>query len=137
MIKHSTYMKIMRASALYDLVVTAPFMLPVSFVFVWTSLAGLHKSLGLSGSVPEPGLYLVFMANLLGSVVVVWSLARLWMNVAILGRFDAAARFLFVLWQSVALFNGASVLLIGYLIIEVVFGVLQILPTKHQDADLL
>ncbi len=130
MIKHATYMKIMRASAIYDLVVTAPFMLPASFVFVWTSLAGLHQALALNGTVPAPGIYLILMANLLGSVVVVWSLARLWVNVAILGRFDAAARFLFALWQIVALMNGASVLLAGYLVIELVFGILQVLSIK-------
>jgi len=133
MVKKSTYIKIMRASAIYDLIATAPFVLPVTFAFTWSQLSGLHQQLGLAGTLPDPHVYMILLANLLGSVVVVWSAARLWLNMAVLGRFDAAARLLFATWQIVALVNGASMVLAAYLVVELIFGFLQIMPISEQE----
>ena len=52
MLAESRYLKIVRMSAWYDLVVTAAFATPWSFAVVLTSLADLAQQLALPGSVP-------------------------------------------------------------------------------------
>jgi hypothetical protein len=66
--------------------------------------------------------------NLMGSVVVVWSLARLHLGLPILGRYDAVARALFATWQIYAVATGASPLLLVLTVFEVGFGIAQALP---------
>lgn len=119
------YLTIVRASAWYDLIVTWPFALPWSFAWLLAMLASVHAALGLPGSVPVPDAMHVLLANLLGSVVVVWSLARIMAPGLLLGRLDGLARFLFAAWQLYAVSQGASAVVLGFTVMELVFGVLQ------------
>lgn len=59
----------------------------------------------------------MLIANLLGSVVVVWSLVRLHDTRAVYGRYDALARCLFATWQLVAVAHGASWLILGFTVV--------------------
>ena len=67
----------------------------------------------------------MLLANLLGSVVVVWSVARIVAPTVLLGRLDGVARFLFAAWQIYAVAHGANVIVLGFTLFEVLFGVLQ------------
>jgi hypothetical protein len=126
--QHTRYLSIVRASAWYDLLVTWPFATPWTFVWLYASLAAMAQTLGLPGTMHPLDATHVMLANLLGSVVVVWSLARLMSPTIRLGRLDGVARFLFAAWQVNAYLSGASAIVLGFTLFELVFGVLQFLP---------
>ncbi|MEO6014638.1 MAG: hypothetical protein ABIQ30_13760 [Devosia sp.] len=133
MLDTKTYRRIVRASALYDLVVTVPFVTPWSFGLVAAAVGLADTGLGLPGIVPLPDVLTVLLANLLGSVVVVWSIVRLRLVLLVLGRYDAVARGLFAIWQVNALAHGMSWAIVPLLMFEIGFGVLQALPVKDGD----
>ncbi len=85
------YRKIVRASAVYDLVVTAPFATPWTFALV-------HQCLNLIAPTPTFEPIHVLFANLLGSIVLVWSILRIRNPQAIYGFYDAIGRALFTIW---------------------------------------
>lgn len=132
MLSELRYVQIMRASAWYDLVVTAAFMTPWTFVFLMSVLGSVDAAMGIPGEVPEMSPMLVLLGNLMGSVVIVWSVLRLHLGLAVFGRYDAAARFLFATWQINALLNGASWVVLGFVVAEVAFGILQVLPYRKE-----
>ncbi|NOX73550.1 MAG: hypothetical protein GXP03_08005 [Alphaproteobacteria bacterium] len=132
MLKHSTYLKIVKASAAYDLLITAAFATPWSFAFLAAQLAWLHDLVGAGGAVIPGGIFVTLFANFFGSVVVIWSIYRLRHASVTVGRYDGAARLLFSFWQFNALMAGASTLLIPILVIEVVLAVLQWLPVSSE-----
>jgi hypothetical protein len=119
------YRRIVRASAWYDLLVTWPFVLPWSFAWLLGLLTQVHSMLDLPGSIPAADTMHVLLANLLGSVVVAWSLARIIKPTLLLGRLDAFARWLFAFWQMYAVFHGASAIVLGFTAFELLFGLLQ------------
>ena len=85
---------IVRASAIYDVLATAPFATPWTFAWNWQQLSALNVRLG--GVVLMPfDVYPTLIACLMGSLVLVWSALRVATPEARLGRFDGAARFLF------------------------------------------
>ena len=126
------YLSIVRASAWYDLLVTWPFATPWTFVWLYGSMGALAQALGLPGTVHPLDATHVMFANLLGSVVVVWSLARVMSPSVRLGRLDGLARFLFAAWQVNAYLSGASAIVLGFTFFELVFGVLQFFPVKDE-----
>ncbi len=132
MLSPRTFLKIVRASAWYDLLVTWPFATPWTFAWLYGTLAALTTTLGLPGQLDALDTSHFLLANLLGSVVVVWSLARLLQPSIRMGRLDGVARVLFALWQIVAVASGASALILLFTLFEVVFGVLQSLPVSDE-----
>ena len=106
------YLRIVRASGWYDLLVTWPFAMPWTFAWLYAQLGMLAAVLGLPGT-------------LLGSVVVVWSVARIVVPTVLLGRLDGVARFLFAAWQIYAVAHGANMIVLGFTLFELLFGVLQ------------
>jgi len=125
--QRSPYLKVVRASAVYDLVVTAGFATPWTLALVHAALDGLSGALGL-GAFPALDPMQVLYANLMGSVVLVWSLLRLLRTQRVHGLFDGAARVLFSLWMAYALAHGGPDLLWGFLAVEVAWGVVQLAP---------
>jgi len=123
-----SYLRSVRASAWYDLAVTWPFALPWTLAWLHARLAAFAGMLGLPGVLPALDVQHVLFANLLGSVVVVWSLARLLQPSVVLGRLDALARLLFAAWQVYAVARGASAVVLGFTLFELLFGVLQARP---------
>jgi len=128
------FLRIVRASAAYDLVVTLPFATPWTLALVHAGLQSLAAALGVAGLPPLDMLH-VLLADLLGIVVTVWSLVRLRAPGVELGRFDAAARLGFALAQGYALAHGASPVLIGFLVVEVAFFLAQALPVEREAAS--
>lgn len=127
--KLAPYLRLVRASALYDLLVTAPFATPWSLAWLLRQLDALGQALGLAPLPVFPPEALL-LGNLLGSVVCVWSVLRLARPSLLLGRHDAVARGLFALWMTWALYQGASPLLAAFLVVEIGFGIAQAWPVS-------
>jgi len=123
----SRYLRIVRASAWYDLVVTAGFATPWTYVILHNGLSGLGAALGL-GRLPAIDPMQTLYANLMGSVVIIWALLRLVRPLPVHGLFDGAARMLFAAWQAYALAHGVTRLLWIFFAVEVLFGAVQLLP---------
>lgn len=121
------YLRVVRASAWYDLVVTAGFATPWTYALVHGLLSSAGDALGL-GALPDRDPVQTLYANLMGSVVVVWSVLRLRGTRPAHGVYDGAARMLFAAWQAYALARGATGVLWPFLAVEVAFGVVQLVP---------
>lgn len=140
MINANHNLNIVRASAWYDLLVTAVFMTPWTTSLCLAGFAALSQALALDRPVPALDASQMLFANLLGSVVVVWSLWRIRHPSRRVGQYDALARVLFAIWQLYAVANGASLLVLGFTVMEVMFAVAQSLPVNpggraSQNAD--
>lgn len=123
---NGTVRRVVRASALYDLVVTAAFATPWTAAHALGIVADVHRTLGLDGALPvveDP--FTMLFANLLGSIVVVWSVIRLLRPTALLGAGDTVGRLLFSAWFAWALLEGASTVLVGFLVLEIGWGLAQ------------
>lgn len=120
-----TARRVVRASAAYDLVVTAAFALPWTAALVLHALGRLHARLGLDGAVPPDDPYVVLFAGLMGSLVTVWSVYRLARPSLAAGAADTTGRVLFSLGMTVALVGGASPLVLALLVPEVAWAVAQ------------
>ena len=57
-----------------------------------------------------------------------WSVLRIRQASVTLGRYDAAARWLFAAWQAYALASGGTLLVVAFLVVEIAFGLLQSMP---------
>jgi len=127
------YRRVVSGSAWYDLIVTAAFITPWSFAALHGALMGLSQALSLPGELPSFEPMHMLMVNLLGSIVCVWAVLRIRDPQQIYGRYDAVGRFLFAAWQAYALAHGASSLLVIFLIFELAWGVVQVLPVREID----
>ena len=125
------YRRLVRSSAWYDLIVMAAFVTPWSFTALHGLLSGLSQALDLPGELPAFAPAHMLMANLLGSIVCVWSVLRIRDPQAVYGRYDAAGRFLFATWQAYALLHGATGLLALFLVVELAWGIAQVLPVRQ------
>ncbi|WP_432024481.1 hypothetical protein [Streptomyces parvus] len=121
------YIRRVRASAWYDLVVTAGFATPWTFTLVHDALSSLAVALGWS-PVPQPDTWQTLYANLMGSVVIVWAALRILRPVPLHGAYDGAARLLFSLWMAYAAAQGASHVVWLFFGVEAVWAVVQLLP---------
>lgn len=128
MISVKNNLHIVRTSAVYDLIVTAGFMTPWTALLVVKGFAALSGALALDRPAPTLEGAGMLMANLLGSVVVVWSLWRIMHPSRTVGLYDALARILFAVWQLFAVAHGASFLILGFTFVEVGFAIAQTLP---------
>ncbi|MBV7556403.1 hypothetical protein KW841_29015 [Pseudomonas sp. PDM28] len=124
------YRRLVQGSAWYDLLVTMAFVTPWSFAALHGVLTALSQALSLPGELPPFEPVHMLMANLLGSIVCVWSVLRIRDPQQAFGRYDAVARFLFSAWQAYALIQSASSLLVVFLVFELAWGVAQVLPVR-------
>lgn len=123
---HRKRSRVVYSSAFYDLVVTAAFATPWSARWVSGILVELHHAWGLSGAPPslQDPLSLLF-ANLMGTIVLIWSVLRLRSPTLEFGAFDTLGRVFFSFWMAFALLNGASTLLLHFLVPEMLWGLVQ------------
>ena len=127
----AAFRRVVRASGLYDLVVTLPFAAPWSFTLVAAQLSAANVQLG-GEPLPAFSTIHVLIACLLGSLVVVWSVLRVLDPQRRFGRFDAVARILFSLWFAWALWQGRLPVLYLFLVPEVLWGVAQLWPARAE-----
>ena len=126
---HPGYPRLVRASAWYDILVTAGFATPWTYAAVHDALSSLGDAFGL-GVLPALDPMQTLYANLMGSLVVVWALLRIVDPLPVYGLFDGLARGLFALWQAYALAHGAPGLLWPFLAVEATFGLAQLCPWR-------
>ena len=124
---------IVRASAVYDLLLTAPFATPWSFALLRDQLSAINQSLG-GAALPAFDVFQVLIACLLGSLVMVWSVLRLRQPSVRLGRYDGAARALFATWMAWALALSGAPLLWLFVVPEAAWGLAQWLPVAREEA---
>lgn len=118
-------------SAYYDLAVTWPLATPWSLGVFWSLLGQLHAAMGWPPLPPLEPPFVMF-TNFLGSVVLVWSAARVWSGqTALLTRYDAVARWAFSLWMLYGLAHGVSPLIWGVVAVELSWGLAQSLPLRR------
>lgn len=122
---------VLRLGAIYDLVVTLPFATPITAALVLSAFRKVHDALGLGGpTLPEfAPTHLLFVA-FFGTVVSFWSYLRLRSHARRLHALDTVGRFAFSAWQLWALANGASRLLVPFLVLELAFGVSQAIAVR-------
>ena len=126
------FRRLVRASALYDVVMTAAFVTPWTFLLMREHLSAIN--LGLGGAplpVFEP-LHLL-ISSMMGSVVMVWSVLRMLDPQPRFGRYDAAARYLFSTWMAWALLVTGQPLLWLFLVPELAWGLAQSLPVRRSE----
>ena len=128
----STYRHLVRASALYDILVTAALATPWTLPFVHGLMSGLNQQLG-GAPLPAFAPFHMFIAGLLGSIVLVWSLLRLRAPSLLLGRHDGSARFLFSSWMAWTLAHTGAPVLWLLLVPEFLWGVAQWWPVAAGD----
>lgn len=124
-----TFRRIVRASAIYDLLLTLPFATPWTFAAVHALLSTINLRLG---GVPLPAFepFHTLMACLMGSVVLVWSLLRVRDPQALYGRYDAVARLLFSSWMAWTWWQTGAPLIWLFLVPECCWFVAQALPVR-------
>ncbi|MFI9360714.1 hypothetical protein ACIG5E_06590 [Kitasatospora sp. NPDC053057] len=132
----AAYLRLVRASAWYDLVVTAGFATPWTYALLHGALSSLGTRFGL-GALPALDPVQTLYANLMGSVVVVWALLRIVQPLPLHGLLDGIARTLFAAWQAYALAHGATRVLWLFFAVEVTFGAVQLLPWWRDRAELI
>lgn len=128
MIDSDNYLRIVRASAWYDLIATVGFATPWTFAAIHSGLGAAGALLGMPGGLPPFAPEHMLMANLLGSIVTVWAILRLRDTQQRYGRYDAAGRFLFATWQLYAVALGAHPIVLAFTVVEIGFGIAQSLP---------
>ncbi|MGK5039597.1 hypothetical protein ACQ4WQ_04555 [Janthinobacterium sp. GB1R12] len=129
MLSVSAFRRVVRASAIYDVLMTAPFTTPWTFLQLREHLNVINVGLG-GAPLPlfEP-LHLL-ISSLFGSVVMVWSVLRMLDPQPRFGRYDAAARYLFSTWMAWALLVTGQPVLWLFLVPELAWGVAQSLPLR-------
>lgn len=123
------FRQVVRASAIYDVVVTAAFATPWTFAWNWRQLSDLNVRLG-GIALPAFDVYATLVACLMGSLVLVWSVLRIATPERRLGRADGVARFLFSTWMAWALAITAQPLLWLFVVPEFAWGVVQWWPIE-------
>ncbi|OEZ46657.1 hypothetical protein JAB1_51400 [Janthinobacterium sp. MP5059B] len=126
------FRRLVRASAIYDVLMTAAFVTPWTFLLMREHLNALN--LALSGAplpVFEP-LHLL-ISSMMGSVVMVWSVLRMLDPQPRFGRYDAVARYLFSTWMAWALLVTGQPLLWLFLVPELAWGLAQSLPLRRSE----
>jgi hypothetical protein len=135
--KKSTYRKVVRYSAIYDVVMTFAFAFPVLAIWNLSLLSDINSQFAFSGSIPVFQPLHLFFVNLMGSVVLVWSAIRIYKPEPILGLYDSFARFLFsfnMLYY--LLMHDVSGLLWVMVIPEFIWGVIQLFGYFYSKGEI-
>ena len=130
MLHAETMRRIVRASAIYDLLLTAPFATPWTFALVHGHLQALNTALGGAPLPPFAPLHVLF-ACLMGSLVLVWAVLRIGDPQPRLGRYDGAGRALFTLWMAWALAAADMPVLWLFIVPEALWALAQWLPLRR------
>lgn len=123
------FRRIVWFSALYDLIVTAPFATPWTFEFNRIQLSAINQALG-GQPLPAFDAIQTLFALLMGSIVMVWSVLRLRGPTVQFGRYDAAGRALFSLWMAWAWMQTGAPMFWLFLIPEIAWAITQAWPVR-------
>lgn len=127
MLSLPAFRRLVRASAIYDVLMTAAFATPWTLLLLRQQLSDLNIALG-GAPLPLFAPFHLLIGSLLGSVVLVWSALRIADPQPRFGRYDAVARYLFSLWMLWALAVTGQPVLWLFVVPELAWGVAQSLP---------
>lgn len=127
------FLRLVWLSALYDLIVTAPFATPWTFELNRASLSALNQALG-GQALPAFDPFQTLFALLMGSIVLVWAVLRLRGPTVQLGRYDGAGRLLFALWMGWAWMQTGAPVLLLFIAPELAWAVAQGWAIRRDDA---
>lgn len=120
------YQKIVRASAIYDLVITTPFMFPPIALSIIGTASQLAKDIGLKSDVNITPDTLIWI-SLMATVVTLWSVLRVISPERRFGLYDGFGRLSFSFWfLFYPLAYGASELSYLFLAPELAWGAVQL-----------
>lgn len=116
-----------RAGAIYDLIVTVAFATPWTAMIMLDLQRWVHTGLGAPGAqLPDFGPVQMLFMNMAGTAVTMWAIARIIHPVPTLIAIDTLiGRVAFSVWMIVALASGASAVIAVFLVLEVVWAMLQ------------
>ena len=123
------FRRLVRASAVYDVLMTGAFATPWSLLLLREQLSTVNVRLG-GAPLPVFEPFHLLIGCLLGSVVLVWSVLRIVDPQPRFGRYDAAARYLFSLWMGWSLLVTGEPVLWLFIVPELAWGVAQSLPLR-------
>ena len=129
MLSLATFRRLVRASAIYDVLMTGAFATPWTLLLLRDQLSDINVQLGGS-PLPAFAPFHLLIGCLLGSVVLVWSVLRIVDPQPRFGRYDAAARYLFSLWMGWALLVTGEPVLWLFIVPELAWGLAQSLPLR-------
>ena len=121
------YLRLIRASAVYDMAQILPFATPWTFALLYAQLSRLNVWMGAAPLPPFETVHFL-LATLLGTLVLTWTSCRLAMPSVRLGRFDATARLAFAFWIGWAMLAADMPMLWIFLVPEIVWGCAQWWP---------
>ncbi|NNB45952.1 hypothetical protein [Pseudomonas chlororaphis] len=127
------YRQLVRASGWYDLIVTAAFVTPWSFLALHGLMQQWSQAFNLPGELPPFEPMHMLMVNLMGSIVCVWSVLRIRDPQLAFGRYDAVGRLLFSTWQIYALAQGGTALIGVILFFELAWAAAQLWPVGERE----
>jgi len=127
------FLRVVWFSALYDLIVTAPFATPWTFELNRAQLSAINVALG-GQPLPAFDPVQTLFALLMGSIVIVWSVLRLRGPTLQLGRYDAAGRALFGLWMGWAWLQSHAPMLLLFIVPELAWAVAQAWRVRTGDS---
>ena len=130
MLSIAAFRRIVRASAIYDLVVTAPFVTPWTFAFAHVQLQHHNAMLGGAPLPPFAPLHILFVCAMAG-LVMVWSVLRITDPQPRFGRYDGTGRMLFTLWMAWALAVSDTPVLWLFIVPEALWAIVQWLPLRR------
>lgn len=125
----TAFRRLVRASAIYDVLMTGAFATPWTLPLLREQLSDINIKLG-GAPLPAFAPFHLLIGCLLGSVVLVCSVRRIVDPQPRFGRYDAAARYLFSLWMGWALLVTGEPLLWLFIVPELARGVAQSLPLR-------
>lgn len=125
----TAFRRLVRASAIYDVLMTGAFATPWTLLLLREQLSDINVKLG-GTPLPAFAPFHLLIGCLLGSVVLVWSVLRIVDPQPRFGRYDAAARYLFSLWMGWALLVTGEPVLWLFIVPELAWGVAQSLPLR-------
>ena len=123
------FRRLVRASAIYDVLMTGAFATPWTLLLLREQLSTVNVRLG-GAPLPVFEPFHLLIGCLLGSVVLVWSVLRIVDPQPRFGRYDAAARYLFSLWMGWALLVTGEPVLWLFIVPELAWGLAQSLPLR-------
>lgn len=130
----ASYLRLARASAVYDVLQILPFATPWTFTLLLEQLSALNAWLGGAPLPPFAPLHLL-LSTLLGTLVLLWCAVRLKEPSLRLGRFDGVGRLLFASWIAWAMFSAELPVLWLFLVPELLWGVAQWWPVAQASGS--
>ena len=130
----ATYLRLARASAVYDVLQILPFATPWTFALLLEALSIVNVWWGGAPLPPFAPLHLL-LSTLLGTLVLLWCAVRLKQPSLRLGRFDGIGRLLFAFWIAWAMLAADLPVLWLFLIPELLWGVAQWWPVVQASGN--